>query len=127
VSRSSKTPTAVYLANRGYKVANMPLVGQHAATARLSELRNPLVVGLTIAPDRLVAIRRNRLIAMGSPADTAYVDQALVAAEVMAARRLFADKGWPTIDVTRRSIEETAAAIINLMSAREEARPGFAP
>ena len=118
VSRSSKTPTSIYLANRGYKVANIPLVIESPPPAILFELHHPLIVGLTTTPDRLVQIRRNRLLSLNQAPETAYVDQERVAAELAYARRVFADKGWPTIDVSRRSIEETAAAIINLLGDR---------
>ncbi|QXQ06408.1 kinase/pyrophosphorylase [Sphingosinicellaceae bacterium] len=122
VSRTSKTPTAIYLANRGYKTANMPVVPQSPPPASLFTLQRPLVVGLTTSPERLVAIRRNRLLTMGSATDTDYVELDRVAAEVAYARRLFADHDVPVIDVTRRSIEESAAAIINLVQARDAAR-----
>ncbi|HEY0269400.1 MAG TPA: pyruvate, water dikinase regulatory protein [Sphingomonas sp.] len=122
VSRSSKTPTSIYLANRGYRVANMPLVVESPPPAILFTLRHPLVVGLTTSQDRLIQIRRNRLLSLNETAQTAYIDQERVARELAYARRLFSDNGWPTIDVTRRSIEETAAAIINLVSERREAQ-----
>ena len=122
VSRSSKTPTAIYLANRGYKTANMPVVPQSPPPPALFTLQNPLVVGLTTSPERLVQIRRNRLLTMGQTADTDYVELDRVAAEVAFARRLFADHDIPVIDVTRRSIEESAAAIINLVQARDVGR-----
>ncbi len=122
VSRSSKTPTSIYLANRGYRVANMPLVVESPPPAILFTLRHPLVVGLTTSQDRLIQIRRNRLLSLNETAQTAYIDQGRVARELAYARRLFSDNGWPTIDVTRRSIEETAAAIINLVSERREAQ-----
>lgn len=118
VSRSSKTPTSIYLANRGYKTANIPVVVESPPPAILYGLRNPLVVGLTTSADRLVQIRRNRLLSLNQRTETAYVEQDAVAREVAYARRLFADNGWPVIDVTRRSIEETAAAIIALCSER---------
>ncbi len=124
VSRSSKTPTSIYLANRGYKTANIPLVPQSPPPASLFQLTKPLVVGLTNSPERLIAIRRNRLLTLGQTADTDYVDSAVVTAEVAFARRLFADHDVPVIDVTRRSIEETAAAIINLVQARTDAGNG---
>ena len=120
VSRSSKTPTAIYLANRGYKTANIPLVPESPPPARLFQLERPLVVGLTVSGERLAQVRRNRLITMGNIGDSPYVDPARIAAELAFARRLFADKGWPVIDVTRRSIEETAAAVIELAQAHEE-------
>ena len=119
VSRTSKTPTSIYLANRGYKVANIPLVVESPPPPSLFELRHPLVVGLTTAPRRLIEIRRNRLLSLNETTETAYVDEEKVEREVAFARRLFADNGWPVIDVTRRSIEETAAAIIRLIAERE--------
>ena len=118
VSRSSKTPTSIYLAQRGYKVANIPIVVESPPPPALYGLRHPLVVGLTTAPERLVQVRRNRLLTLGQAPETAYVDQDRVNAELQFARRMFADNGWPVIDVTRRSIEETAAAIINLVNER---------
>lgn len=121
VSRSSKTPTSIYLANRGFKVANIPLVVESPPPSELFGLRKPLVIGLTTAPERLIQVRRNRLLSLNQTADTPYVDTERVAREVQFARRLFADNGWPVIDVTRRSIEETAAAVINLLKEREDA------
>lgn len=118
VSRSSKTPTSIYLANRGYKVANIPLVPESPPPAILFNLSHPLIVGLTTSPDRLVQVRRNRLLALKQAPETAYVDPEKVTAELAFARRLFADNGWPVIDVTRRSIEETAAAVIKLVEDR---------
>ena len=120
VSRTSKTPTCIYLANRGYKSANIPIVPQSPPPASLFSLQSPLVVGLTTAPERLVAIRRNRLLSLGQTPDTSYVDLDRIESEVAYARRLFADHDIPVIDVTRRSIEETAAAIINLVQARQD-------
>jgi regulator of PEP synthase PpsR (kinase-PPPase family) len=114
VSRTSKTPTSIYLANRGYKTANIPIVIESPPPSALFGLRRPLVVGLTTAPDRLIQVRRNRLLSLNQSPDTSYVDNEKVAREVQLARRMFADNGWPVIDVTRRSIEETAAAVINL-------------
>ena len=119
VSRSSKTPTSIYLANRGYKTANVPIVMESPPPPALFGLRRPLVVGLTTAPERLVQVRRNRLLSIGQAPETAYVDGERVAKEVQFARRMFADNGWPVIDVSRRSIEETAAAVINLYNERE--------
>ena len=118
VSRSSKTPTSIYLANRGYKVANIPIVVESPPPPALFGLRRPLVVGLTTAPERLVQVRRNRLLSLNQAPDTSYVDTERVSREVQFARRMFADNGWPVIDVTRRSIEETAAAVINLYNER---------
>ncbi|MFV0644610.1 MAG: pyruvate, water dikinase regulatory protein [Sphingomonadaceae bacterium] len=124
VSRTSKTPTSIYLANRGYKVANIPLVVESPPPSALFGLRHPLVVGLTTAPERLVQVRRNRLLSLNEAGETAYIDNDRVRAELQFARRMFADNGWPVIDVTRRSIEETAAAVIRLMNDRR--KPGAA-
>ncbi|WP_375382069.1 pyruvate, water dikinase regulatory protein [uncultured Sphingomonas sp.] len=120
VSRSSKTPTSIYLANRGYKTANIPVVVESPPPPILFALKNPLVVGLTTSADRLIAIRRNRLLSLNQATQTAYVDQDAVSREIAYARRMFADNGWPVIDVTRRSIEETAAAIIALCNDRRD-------
>ena len=125
VSRTSKTPTSIYLANRGYKVANIPLVPEAPPPPSLFALEHPLVVGLTTNPDRLVQIRRNRLLALNQAPETDYVDIEAVNAELAFARRLFADNDWPVIDVTRRSIEETAFAIVKLCNERQDsATPG---
>ncbi|MFN3818463.1 pyruvate, water dikinase regulatory protein [Blastomonas sp.] len=122
VSRSSKTPTSIYLANRGYKTANIPIVVESPPPPVLFSLNRPLVVGLTTNPERLIAVRRNRLLSLNQAPETDYVNDEKVKAELAYARRMFADNGWPVIDVTRRSIEESAAAIINLFNARETAR-----
>ena len=121
ISRTSKTPTAIYLANRGYRAANIPLVVESPPPASLFSLKNPLVVGLTTSVDRLLQVRRNRLLSLNQAPETAYVDEEAVRQEIAFARRIFADNGWPVIDVTRRSIEETAAAIINLINERNAA------
>lgn len=118
VSRTSKTPTSIYLANRGFKTANVPIVPESPPPDVLFHITRPLIVGLTISPDRLVQVRRNRLLSLNQSPDTAYVDIERVQAEMNYARRLIADNEWPTIDMTRRSIEEAAAAIINLHNAR---------
>lgn len=116
VSRTSKTPTCIYLAHRGVRAANVPLIPSSAAPQALLALKGVPVVGLTVSPDRLVQIRRNRLRSAKENRDNAYVDTEAVRAEIVAARRLFERHGWPVIDVTRRSVEETAAAVINLLS-----------
>ena len=127
VSRSSKTPTSIYLANRGFKTANIPLVVESPPPDLLFTLKKPMVVGLTTAPDRLVQIRRNRLLSLNEKQETSYIDEERVKKEVAFARRMFADNGWPVIDVTRRSIEETAAAVIRLCQERssEKTQPRF--
>jgi regulator of PEP synthase PpsR (kinase-PPPase family) len=114
VSRTSKTPTSIYLANRGLKTANVPLVPNVPLPEPVERLRNPLAVGLIASPERIIQIRQNRLLALNADHQTPYVDRVAVAEEIAHSRRLFAARGWPVIDVTRRSIEETAAAIIDL-------------
>jgi len=118
VSRTSKTPTCIYLANRGLKAANIPVVPNIPLPENLSALTKPLIVGLTTNPDRLVQVRRNRLLQIHEKDETTYTDMDIVVEEVRNARRIYAQNNWPVIDVTRRSIEETAAAIMNLMSNR---------
>ena len=125
VSRTSKTPTSIYLANRGIRVANVPVVPDLPVPAELETIKGPLVIGLTINPDALVQIRINRLRQLRSEAERGghasfggdYAEIERVRAELVHARRLFARHGWPVIDVTRRSVEETAAAIFQLMQA----------
>ncbi|MBU6418782.1 MAG: kinase/pyrophosphorylase [Proteobacteria bacterium] len=129
VSRSSKTPTCFYLANRGIKALNVPLVPN---TPLPRELENPVcpIIGLAIDPKSLIDIRRHRLKLIGSNelfgrADSSdYVDQDAVEKELLWARRLCNDRGWPTIDVTRRSIEETAATVLKLMDNWHAKRAG---
>jgi regulator of PEP synthase PpsR (kinase-PPPase family) len=122
VSRTSKTPTSIYLANRGYKTANIPIVPEAPPPPILFQLKHPMVIGLVTSAERLVQVRRNRLLSLNQSPDTDYVDEEKVKAEVAHARRMFADNGWPVLDVTRRSIEESAAAIINLFNERELAQ-----
>ena len=114
VSRTSKTPTCFYLANRGLKAANVPVVPGCPLPEELMSLEGPLVVGLTRSADQLIDIRRNRLRVLGQEDGTDYVDPELVDNEVRDARRLFSRQGWTALDVSRRSIEETAAAILQL-------------
>ena len=121
VSRTSKTPTSIYLANRGVKTANIPLVPNLPPPFGLDKLKGPLIVGLVATPERIVAMRHNRILglegqAAGVLGDGAYVDPEAVASEVMESRRFCARHGWPTIDVTRRSIEETAASVIAMLT-----------
>lgn len=124
VSRTSKTPTCIYLANRGLKAANVPFVPEIPLPKALTTATKPLVVGLTVHPNRLVQIRRNRLLMLREDAETSYIDGERVEREVREARRFFLSKNWPVIDVTRRSIEETAAAIIQLYEQRTEQQTG---
>ena len=123
VSRTSKTPTCIYLANRGIKAANIPIVAGVGLPEELHSVSGPLVVGLIVNPERLLHIRRNRLLSLHETAETDYVDLDAIRAEPVIARKLFAEKGWPVIDVTRRSIEETAAAVIALHSRVDQDRP----
>jgi hypothetical protein len=124
VSRTSKTPTSIYLANRGYKTANIPIVPESPPPTNLFQLKHPMVIGLVTSAERLIQVRRNRLLSLNQLPDTDYVDEEKVRAEVAHARRMFADNGWPVLDVTRRSIEESAAAIINLFNEREVTQAG---
>jgi len=117
VSRTSKTPTCIYLAHRGVRAANVPLVPSAEVPQRLRDLKGIPVVGLTVSPDRLIDIRRNRLKSLNEQRESSYVDADAVRHEIIQARRLFERQGWPVIDVTRRSVEETAAAVINILSA----------
>jgi regulator of PEP synthase PpsR (kinase-PPPase family) len=134
VSRSSKTPTCFYLANRGIKAANVPLVPNVAEPPGLSEVKCP-VIGLTLAPEALIDIRRHRLRLIGGGSQTGpmrqdsseYVDEDAVKAELLWARRFCNARGWPTIDVTRRSIEETAATVLQLMEAWHDRQAKAAP
>jgi regulator of PEP synthase PpsR (kinase-PPPase family) len=124
VSRTSKTPTCIYLAHRGVRAANVPLVPGQEDGERLVGLKRPLIVGLTVSPDRLVQIRKNRLDGLNANRASTYVDHDAVRDETVKARRAFERRGWPVIDVTRRSIEETAAAVINLLNERRTRRLG---
>jgi [pyruvate, water dikinase]-phosphate phosphotransferase / [pyruvate, water dikinase] kinase len=118
VSRTSKTPTSIYLANRGVKTANVPIVPGIPLPAQLDHLKHPLVVGLVASPDRIVQLRENRILSLNAGGrDMSYVDKAAITGEIAASRKLFAKHGWPIIDVTRRSIEETAAAIMTIHQA----------
>ncbi len=120
VSRTSKTPTCMYLANRGVKAANIPLVPDQDPPPALFTLRKPLVVGLIASAERLAQIRQSRLGGMNAAehADE-YSDIETIRAEILKAKRLYAKHRWPVIDVTRKSVEETAAAILTKLSARK--------
>lgn len=117
VSRTSKTPTSIYLANRGVRTANIPIVPGIGLPVELESATRPLIVALVATPDRIVQMRENRVLSNSSfGEDDPYVDRAAVANEIAATRKICARNGWPVIDVTRRSIEETAAAILALRS-----------
>jgi regulator of PEP synthase PpsR (kinase-PPPase family) len=124
VSRTSKTPTSIYLANRGVRTANVPLVPGIPLPRELETLKKPLIVSLHATPERLIQIRQNRLLGLGAKTDhdDSYVDHQSVVDEVTFSKRLSAKHRWPSIDVTRRSIEETAAAVIKLLGERQRAR-----
>jgi len=121
VSRTSKTPTCMYLANRGIKAANVPLIPGMPPPPELMSLKGPLIVGLTKEPKSLADIRRSRLKFLQQNDETDYADEERVKSEVAEARRLFARQGWPVIDVTRRSIEEASATILQLLTQKREA------
>lgn len=120
VSRTSKTPTSIYLANRGVRTANVPLVPGIPIPHQLETLKKPLVVSLHATPERLIQIRQNRLLGIGARTDDdSYIDRQAVTDEVTFSRKLSAKYDWPLLDVTRRSIEETAAAIMKLLADRQ--------
>jgi [pyruvate, water dikinase]-phosphate phosphotransferase / [pyruvate, water dikinase] kinase len=120
VSRSSKTPTSIYLANRGIKTANIPLVPHIPLPEKIFALQKPLIVGLIASSERIVQIRENRVLTLNATSNTQdYIDKEAVQAELLNSRKLFAKHNWPVIDVSRRSIEETAAAIMALLRERK--------
>ena len=117
ISRTSKTPTSIYLANRGVKTANIPLVPGADLPPRLAAVRHPLVVALIASTDRIFQVRQNRVLGMDDkPVNSDYVDRASIAEELAHTRKLCAKNDWPMIDVSRKSIEETAAAIMALLA-----------
>ena len=119
ISRTSKTPTSIYLANRGYKTANVPLVPGMALPPQLEQPSRAFMVALVASPERISQVRQNRVIEQAHGHLEEYVDRDAIAAEIAQTRQLCARHGWPIIDVTRRSIEETAAGIIRLYHDRE--------
>ena len=123
VSRTSKTPTAMYLANRGIRVANIPVVPGIELPRWIEEgTGSALIVALTTSPDRLSVLRRARLSSIGVGADADYSDRVRIRDEVVDANRMYARMGWPTIDVTGRSIEETSASVLELMRKRQDSK-----
>ena len=121
VSRTSKTPTCIYLANKGIKAANYPLVPDIGVSKELDEVKSPTVVALITSAQTLVEIRRKRSLELGlKDKETDYINVHKVEEEIIAAKRIFANKGWPVIDITRRSVEETASAIMNIISLKEK-------
>ncbi len=127
VSRTSKTPTSIYLAQRGYKTANVPLVPGVPPPAVLSTEHSAFIVGLVASADRISEIRRNRVHLLADRDLDTYVDRDRIAQEILESRKLFAKNGWPVIDVTRRSVEETAATIIKLLQERNDASEAESP
>jgi len=135
ISRTSKTPTSIYLAQRGYKTTNVPLVPSLPFPEEIASQHSAFVVCLIASPDRIAEVRRNRALLLADRDLDDYVDRSRIAAEVAYTRKLCAKHGWPVIDVTRRSVEETAATIIRLIQDRdadkreaaEEAAAGSTP
>jgi hypothetical protein len=123
VSRATKTPTCMYLASRGVKAANVPLVPGVPLPESLLKAKRPFIVGLTVDPVRLARIRAARLAGLRQHETTDYADVEMLKQEVQDARRLFARRGWPVIDVSQRSIEQTADMIIRMMKKRAEEKP----
>jgi [pyruvate, water dikinase]-phosphate phosphotransferase / [pyruvate, water dikinase] kinase len=121
-SRTSKSPTCVYLAYRGYKAANVPFVPGVPLPDNIVTLKQPLMVGLTISGERLIDIRTTRLAAMNQDMRTDYVDEEVVRNEIDDSKKLFRSQGWPVIDVTRRSVEETATLMIQYRQRQLEKR-----
>ena len=121
VSRTSKTPTSIYLANRGYKTSNIPLINQDSLPNVLKN--NPkltCIVGLTTEPERLIDIRRNRMTSLQEKEKTNYTNFEKISKEVEEAKKIFKKYNWPTVDVTRKSVEETAASIIKIYEIAKE-------
>jgi regulator of PEP synthase PpsR (kinase-PPPase family) len=118
ISRTSKTPTSIYLANRGIKTANIPIVPGIDPPIELNQLTGPLVVGLVASAERISQIRKHRLLTINESSENSYADQGIIASELANMRKLCSRHSWPVIDVTRRSIEETAAAVLNLLHDR---------
>ena len=115
VSRTSKTPTSIYLANRGYKTSNIPLVNENSIPEKIKKNKKKIcVVGLTTDPERLIDLRKNRLRSLKENEKTDYTNLKKISEEVKAARKTFKKYKWPVIDVTRKSVEETAASIIKI-------------
>ncbi|HEX9881551.1 MAG TPA: pyruvate, water dikinase regulatory protein [Hyphomicrobium sp.] len=123
ISRTSKTPTSIYLAQRGYKTANLPLVPTVALPEPLVQPHSAFVVCLIASPERIAEIRRHRAMMLGDRDLTDYVDRDRISAEIVYSRRICAKYRWPVIDVTRRSVEESAATILKLLHDRD-AREG---
>jgi len=123
ISRTSKTPTSMYLANRGIKTVNVPIIPNLPFPERLKRTEGPFVVALIASPERIMQIRQNRLMSLNaSDQDNPYVNRRAIAEEIAFTKRLCAENNWPVIDVTRRSIEETAAEVLSLRNQRQSER-----
>jgi regulator of PEP synthase PpsR (kinase-PPPase family) len=118
ISRTSKTPTSIYLAQRGFKTTNVPLIPNIPLPAQLEHVKDVFVVGLVASAERISQVRRNRVLALADRNLQEYVDRGLIEDEIAYTRKLCNRKGWPVIDVTRRSVEETAAAILKQYNER---------
>ena len=121
-SRTSKTPTCVYLSNRGISAANVPIVKGVSLPENLFTLKNPFIVGLIISPERLVQIRKSRLLSLNEASETEYVNEEIIEDEIREARKLYAQNKWPVIDVSRKSVEEVCAQIVQLYTKFKEER-----
>lgn len=123
ISRTSKTPTCIYLANRGLKAANIPIVPDIPLPPQLFGVRRAMVVAVIASVERIQQVRQNRILSLnaGSFANDTYLDRRQIAREIATTRKLCAERGWPVIDVTRRSIEETAAEIMSLYRGHKSA------
>lgn len=124
ISRTSKTPTSIYLAQRGFKTTNVPLIPDLPLTPQLESANNVFVVGLIASADRISQVRRNRVMSLADRDLNEYVDRDVIEEEITYTRRLCSRNGWPVIDVTRRSVEETAAAILKHYQNRNENTAG---
>ena len=121
ISRTSKTPTSIYLANRGLKTSNFPLVPHHEVPSSILNAKRPLIVALIASTDRIYQVRQNRILGIDEEhSDYAYTDRASIAEELTQTRKLCKRHNWPMIDVSRKSIEETAAAIHDLWQTKNE-------
>lgn len=116
VSRTSKTPTSVYLAQRGIRTANIPIVPGTPFPTKLQDIKGPLIVGLIASAERIAQIRRHRLLSLKESRSTDYIDPRAITDELMLMKSLCSKYDWPMIDVTRRSVEETAATILNMQA-----------
>ena len=121
VSRTSKTPTSIYLANRGFKTSNIPLVNKNSIPSKVTEKNfRPCVVGLVTEAERLYDLRKNRLNSLKEDQNSEYVNIDKIRDELNSSRKLFKENNWPTIDVTRKSVEETAASVIKIFEIKNK-------